>query len=214
MQRVFKIAENIYKIKLTYGLKPKPLKCAKPTECFDAVLSSFELDDLLALQEAVSKEIGATMLEGSDVNKITFFAAVHAMIEPYRVDFVNSFSTQNWQKSRCPFCGSKAGLGNIKDTGVRKLICHFCWTEWEYPRTKCFDCGEEILNYSLFEVSGRDVRVDFCESCKSYLKTVIFEHSEEPYVLWDLKTLSLDDWAASKGYKKPTPSLVGIDFTK
>lgn len=214
MQRIYKIAEKIYKIKQKYGLKSKQLSCIKPSKCFDIALSSYNLDELLSLQNEISQDLNLQTFEGSDGKKITFFAAVHALTEPYRSHFIKSFDINNWQKCECPFCGSKAGLSIISDSGARKIICHLCWTEWSYPRLKCFNCEQETSEYALFEISERDVRVDFCNSCKSYIKTLVFENSDEPYVLWDLKTVSLDGWAVSKGYKKPTPSLVGIDFTK
>lgn len=214
MERIYKIARNINRLKINYGLNPVKVKDIKPKDGLDYVLTKYNADDIIAIQERIQREVETVLLEGIEANKLTFYAAVHAITEPFRKGFLASFNTSNWQKSECPFCGRKAGLSHLCDDGKRKLICHFCWTEWEYPRLKCFNCEKDASEYALFEVDGYEIRVDYCNSCKNYVKTVFFEFSEEPYVIWDLKTLSLDDWAISKGYKKPTPSLVGIDFTK
>ncbi|GAB4435375.1 MAG: hypothetical protein OHK0040_06540 [bacterium] len=214
MERIYKIARNINLLKIKYGLNPVKVEGVKPKECFDYVFTKYDANDIIAIQDKLKKEIETEAIEGIEANKLAFYAAVHATIEPYRKGFLESFNTSNWQRPECPFCGRKAGLSQIGENGKRRLICHFCWTEWEYPRIKCFNCEKEASEYALFEVDRHEIRVDYCNSCKNYVKTVFFEFSDEPYVIWDLKTLSLDDWAISKGYKKPTPSLVGIDFTK
>lgn len=214
MERIYKIAINLHKLKFTYGLKPIKVSGVNPTKYFDYIFTKYNLNDVLEVQEKVKEEIETAFLKGVEANKLIFYAAIHLVLEPYRKGFLQSFDTGSWQRSECPFCGSRAGIAHIADNGKRKLICHFCWTEWEYPRLKCFNCGSDHTEYALFEVDRHEVRIDYCDVCNNYVKTVSFEFSEDPFVVWDLKTLTLDDWAAEKGYKKPTPSLIGIDFKK
>ncbi len=214
MERIFRLAHNLFSLKTEAGGLRKKLPDVAACEYFDHIMSEYGVENMLQIQEKVAEKIFVPYLPATALNKLVFYFALHVLMEPYRRSLVDSFDTSSWHRARCPFCGNKAGLSHLQDNGRRRLICHFCWTEWDYPRVKCFNCEKEANEYAVFEVDGYDTRVDYCGFCKGYIKTVIYEQSEEPYVIWDLKTVSLDDWAVSKGYKKMTPSLVGIDFTK
>ncbi len=214
MERLLKFAQNLFTLKTESGTYREELPPVSVSKYFDYVLSQYDAKSILQLQKKVAEKINDLGFPDTASKKLISYAAVHILMEPYRRSLVDSFDMSSWQKSSCPFCGNRAGLSHLQDNGRRKLICYFCWTEWDYPRAKCFNCQKEVNEYALFELSKSEARVDYCKSCNSYIKTVIYEYSEEPYVIWDLKSVSLDEWAISKGYKKPTPSLIGIDFTK
>lgn len=214
MERVLKIAKSINHFKTTSGLKPKPLPVASYGNYFETVLREHTIDEHLQLQEMVAKEVEQLGFDSSELRNFVFYSAVQILMEPYRQSFLKTFDNNSWKREVCPFCGSNAGVARLTADGTRKLVCYLCWTEWDYPRIKCFFCGKDSSGYALFEVDNKEVRVDYCDSCKMYIKTFIFDHSEDPYPIWDLKTLQLDNWAKEKGYTKPTPTLVGIDFSK
>ena len=46
----------------------------------------------------------------------------------------------------CPFCGEKPVAAVLRpegDGGKRFLLCSLCFTEWEFRRLLCPNCGEE-----------------------------------------------------------------------
>lgn len=122
-----------------------------------------------------------------------------------------SFSTSNLHGPTafgCPFCERKPGLGVLRplgDGGQRSLICSFCLGEWEFRRILCPGCGEEnhakLPVYTAEEL--KHVRVEACDRCRSYIKTVDMTKSgrAEP-VVDEMASIPLDLWAAKQGYTK------------
>jgi len=108
----------------------------------------------------------------------------------------------------CPHCGRKPSGGVLRPLGEgaqRSLICSFCLGEWEFRRLVCAACGQEnpdkLAVYAAEEL--QHVRVEACESCKSYIKTVDLTKSGlgEP-VVDELASVALDLWAQGRGYAK------------
>lgn len=112
--------------------------------------------------------------------------------------------------SRCPYCGSPPLVGVLRPEGEgakRSLVCIFCRTEWDYLRIGCSACNEWreeklcVYTTSKFEA----VRVEACETCKAYIKTINLTQSglAVPEVD-DLAALPLDLWADENGYHRAT----------
>ena len=108
----------------------------------------------------------------------------------------------------CPHCGRKPSGGVLRplgEGGQRSLICSFCLGEWEFRRMVCAACGEErpdkLAVYTADDLPH--VRVEACESCKSYIKTVDLTKSGlgEP-VVDEIASVALDLWAQGRGYAK------------
>jgi formate dehydrogenase accessory protein FdhE len=137
-----------------------------------------------------------------------FFA--HAFLQPY-AEFVRLRAEMNWDGysgSTCPFCGRKPGVGVLRqqgDGGKRALICSFCLAEWEFRRIVCAGCGEENhKNLPVYTAAQFDhVRVECCDSCKRYLKTVDLTKTglADP-VVDELASVPLDLWAREHNYEK------------
>jgi formate dehydrogenase accessory protein FdhE len=137
-----------------------------------------------------------------------FFA--RAFLQPY-AEFVRSRSDMHWDgytQSLCPFCGRQPGLGVLRplgEGGQRSLVCSFCVAEWEFRRIVCAGCGEEdhrkLPVYTAEELAH--VRVECCDTCKRYLKTVDLTKSglAEPTVD-EIAAVPLDLWAQERGYTK------------
>ena len=93
----------------------------------------------------------------------------------------------------------------------RSLICSFCRTEWDYLRLACPACDErredKLCVYTTSKFEG--VRVEACETCKAYIKTVNLARSglAVPEVD-DLATIPLTLWADENGCHRATRNLV------
>jgi len=108
----------------------------------------------------------------------------------------------------CPFCGSKPLVGVLRPEGEgakRLLVCSFCFTEWDYLRIACPACEEFrddkmcVYTAAKFEL----VRVEACETCKRYIKTVDLAKSGLAIPEVDeLATIPLTLWADEQGYTK------------
>jgi FdhE protein len=118
--------------------------------------------------------------------------------------------------SLCPLCGAKPSVGALRpegDGGKRSLVCSLCATEWEYRRILCPSCGEEDV-HKLAVYTAKEfgyVRVEACDSCRVYLKTVdLTKDGHAIPVVDELGTVPLDLWAAEHGYRKLLPNVLGI----
>jgi len=111
----------------------------------------------------------------------------------------------NWSEGYCPICGKEPKIGEIRgEEGKRYLFCHQCGFKWYFHRIKCPFCGnEEQHSLAYFEVEGEErYRVDVCNKCRRYIKTVeLPKSSEEPNLdVEDIATLHLDMIAYDEGY--------------
>ncbi len=111
-----------------------------------------------------------------------------------------------WSEGYCPICGKEPKIGEIRkdEDGKRYLFCHQCGFKWNFNRIKCPFCGnEEQHSLAYFEVEGEErYRVDVCNKCRRYIKTVeLPKSSEEPDLdIEDIATLHLDMIAYDEGY--------------
>jgi FdhE protein len=118
--------------------------------------------------------------------------------------------------SLCPLCSSKPQVGALRpegDGGKRSLICSLCGTEWPYRRIVCPACGEEDVHklavYTAKEFSH--VRVEACEVCHCYIKTVdLTKDGHAVPVVDELATIPLNLWASEHGYLKLQNNFLGI----
>jgi formate dehydrogenase accessory protein FdhE len=117
--------------------------------------------------------------------------------------------------STCPLCGGKPIVGVLRSEGdgARKsLICMLCAHEWTFRRIYCPACGEErepqMAFYSAPEIAH--VRVDVCDTCHTYLKSIdLTKTGLAVPVVDELATVPLDLWAREHGYMKLQINLLG-----
>jgi FdhE protein len=80
-------------------------------------------------------------------------------------------------------------------------------------RIRCPSCGEaepEKLPYFHDETRAA-FRIEACETCKRYLKSIDLTLDARPIAeVDDLVSLSLDLWAQEHGYTRIEPGLAGI----
>jgi len=115
----------------------------------------------------------------------------------------------------CPICGSLPLISSLKEKeGLRHATCSLCRHEYRIKRIACPVCGEDdqkkLTFFTVEEEPG--FRVDVCESCKTYIKTIDFRELDRIAVpvLDDLDSLALDYVAAGQGYRRATLSAWGF----
>jgi formate dehydrogenase accessory protein FdhE len=117
--------------------------------------------------------------------------------------------------STCPLCGGKPIVGVLRSEGdgaKKSLICMLCAHEWAFRRIYCPACGEErepqMAYYSAPEIAH--VRVDVCDTCHTYLKSIdLTKTGLAVAVVDELATIPLDLWAREHGYEKLQINLLG-----
>lgn len=115
----------------------------------------------------------------------------------------------------CPLCGSRPLLGVLRpegDGGKRFLVCSFCSHEWEFRRILCPTCGEESEQKLPVYVAEQmpHLRVEACDTCRFYLRTVdLTKDGHAVPLVDDLAGIPLSLWAHEKGYSRLQPNLLG-----
>lgn len=140
-----------------------------------------------------------------------------AFLQPYAEWLVEGRNASDtWGHATCPICDSGPICAVLRDRGHgagRSLVCSLCMQEWTFPRVSCLACGEERFE-SLPVFTPQEVpqvRVDACDTCHNYIKTVDMTRDGLAVPIVDeLASLSLDLWAAENGYQKLIANLAGI----
>jgi FdhE protein len=145
-----------------------------------------------------------------------FFA--RSFLQPY-AEFLRSQhqgKSLGYTPCLCPFCNRKPVMGVLRqlgEGGQRFLTCSFCLNEWEFRRIVCPGCGEEnhakLPIYTAEEL--QHVRVECCDSCRSYIKTVDLTQNglAEP-IVDEMASIPLDLWAQRQGYSKLQTNLMQL----
>ena len=91
--------------------------------------------------------------------------------------------------------------------------CATCLTVWPFRRVLCAHCGEEDeRKLGYFQSPAYDhLRIDACDTCRRYLKTVDLTRLGLAVPLVDeVAGAPLDAWAREQGYEKIELNLVGL----
>jgi FdhE protein len=116
----------------------------------------------------------------------------------------------------CPFCGSRPLVAILRpegEGGKRSLLCSLCFTEWEFRRLFCPNCGEEDKDklpvYTAQEFPH--IRVEACDSCRVYIKSVdLTRNGLAVPEVDELASIALDLWAAENRYTKLQTNLFAL----
>jgi len=116
--------------------------------------------------------------------------------------------------SRCPICSDLPAVGTLREEGQgarRTLVCGRCLTDWAYLRVVCASCGED--RFDALPVYTADafphVRIEACDTCKAYLKTIdLTRNGLAVPLVDDIASVSLDLWAVDQGYKRLRANLL------
>ncbi len=125
-----------------------------------------------------------------------------------------------WEGGRCPLCSARPVISSILEDGRRRLYCSYCGTTGFSRRLDCPVCGNfEIRKDNIITIEGEeDFRIEVCDECGSYIKTVKEKVLDEfstvgdspPADLVDLITLPLDIIAQGRGYRRNAPNPLGM----
>jgi FdhE protein len=84
--------------------------------------------------------------------------------------------------------------------------------EWEFRRIFCATCGEETETKLPVYVAEQFpyIRVEACETCKFYLRTIdLTKDGNAVPLVDDLAAIPLSLWAEEHGYSRAQPNLLG-----
>ena len=180
--------------------------------------TGYIIPTLLRLEEVFEKaaaEDHEYMVRTSDALKLQrgllFFLAetsLQPVFEAYADKLKGYVDQERWWRGYCPICGSKPVMAELIGRERKKfLICSCCGYEWRFMRTKCPYCENEerrAFKYFFAEKEGRAYRVETCQKCKKYIKTVDTEELDEEVIpsVEDVGTLYLDVLAQKEGYTR------------
>jgi formate dehydrogenase accessory protein FdhE len=145
-----------------------------------------------------------------------FFA--RAFLQPYAEYVAERLPEppRSGYNATCPMCESEPVVGVMREEQLgakRTFICSLCANEWEFPRVACPGCGEDrndalcVYTSEYFE----HVRVDACDTCMTYVKTVdLTKNGLAIPVVDELASLPLTLWAQEHGYTKLQPNLMAV----
>jgi FdhE protein len=142
------------------------------------------------------------------------WTAMALYLRPIVTAFEDWRDGDKWMRRHCPTCGSLPAMAQLvgADPGRRRLLsCGCCRTRWQFKRTGCPFCEGDSQRLSSIAIDGDPrLRIDYCESCKGYLKTYNGQGDE---ALWlaDWSSLHLDQIAHDRGLKRLAASLYEFD---
>ncbi len=174
----------------------------------DRFLGEMALSESRYLEE-VSSSIGLNR----DI--LTFLG--RASIQPFLIEAAailkEGADLKGWSENMCPVCGAPPLLSELAETeGRRMLICSICGHRWKGVRTVCPFCHTQDpkAHRYLFVEGDESVRIDVCEVCKKYIKTIDSRKMSQRIfpLLEDMGTIHLDMLAQGEGYQRgSTPFL-------
>ncbi|NLH49633.1 MAG: formate dehydrogenase accessory protein FdhE [Myxococcales bacterium] len=132
-----------------------------------------------------------------------------ATLTPFGARLAPLVDDERWRRNRCPVCGNEPALAALAgDGGRRHLYCDTCGMVWTFDRLACPFCDhrkQEDLRVLVVDDQSPH-RLDACEHCHRYLKTVDYRKIEENRAallpIEDAATLYLDLMADRDGYHR------------
>ena len=178
-------------------------------------------NEMELLKASTPDQIFNVLLDYLDQRHSTQFFA-KALFQPYgRLRWergARAIATTRDEPRICPYCNGRPQVSCLlldppSELINRQLICATCLLAWQFRRGMCANCEEESpekLAYFQAEENNH-VRVETCDSCRSYIKTVdLTKLGTAVPLVDDVASAALDLWAAEKGYTKIEINLVGL----
>jgi FdhE protein len=156
-------------------------------------------DDLAAIAAKAGVEPGP-------LASIAYLAAIPVLANCARL--LQSQLPHAWSQGYCPLCGAWPVLAEQRGLDrTRWLRCGRCTGAWEVEPLWCSYCGERDhrkLGSLVLDGAGDTLKVDTCESCRGYLKSIATLQAIPPFelLLQDLETVELDLVALERGYER------------
>ena len=187
-------------------------KLAEETRVLDAQLRS----DLDAPRRVIAWLLGNDAFATAHPGLLRFLG--WASLARYLCPIVEAFrgwrDEDRWLRCYCPTCGSTPSMSQLigVDPGRQRFLsCGCCGTRWRFRRIGCPFCeSADTHRLAILAIEGEaNLRIDYCESCRAYLKTYNGEGSEA-LLLADWTSLHIDLIAADRGLKRLASSLYDL----
>ena len=206
----FEPAEPIL-VSLVESLASQPLPEKFADEC--RVLHTQLRGEMNAPRQAVAWLLDNEVFEPAHPGLLHYlgWTALARFLSPLVDGFGSWRVEEHWFRSCCPTCGSAPAMAQLVgiDPGrLRLLSCGCCGTRWRYRRIGCPFCesADDHRLCALAIEGEKYLRIDYCQSCRAYLKTYNGEGSESLF-LADWTSLHLDIIACDRGLKRLGASL-------
>jgi FdhE protein len=164
------------------------------------------LGDLVADSDASIQRLADATSTDPDILAFVLRTVLSPFFKKQAAPYQEWVETAAWRRGVCPMCGSEPWMARLThQEGRRILACSLCHTEWTFDRLRCPFCesdGQPLLRY--FTVDDDEAhRVDCCDRCQRYVKTVDERVSGRPANLpvEDVITAHLDALARELGYQ-------------
>jgi FdhE protein len=114
-----------------------------------------------------------------------------------------------WGRNVCPVCASPPLLAELRGGESRRVLrCGRCGAAWDFQVLRCAFCDtRDHRQLMFFHAPGEAefLRIDACESCRGYIKTMarLDPIRFELLPIEDLATARLDLLAQDHGYRRP-----------
>lgn len=167
---------------------------------FAQLVGDFAQDNMApVLDKAKEEGIDESLFAFLFINALRPFYVVYA-------DKVKHLAKpEEWTKPHCPVCGQRGEIAELEgEGGKRHLYCSLCDITWKYRRLECLYCGAGHEDLRYLEIEDSLYRLDVCDKCKGYIKTIdATELATSPNLfLEDLLTIHLDLLAQKEGFTK------------
>ncbi|HOD14136.1 MAG TPA: formate dehydrogenase accessory protein FdhE [Spirochaetota bacterium] len=155
--------------------------------------------------DAVLKDIENEYAINGRILAFLIYNSIKPSLNLFSAAMSGYLGEDEWDRGYCPVCGSMPELSIFEEKGKRSLLCGFCGHKWPSKRLYCPFCentDHETLRY--FEIEDEEeYRVEVCEKCKCFLKTVdINKTSRTTYLpLESISTPYIDLKFQEMGYK-------------
>jgi FdhE protein len=189
---------------------------ASADEWIAAVVESLPMAGALRAQvrgrPVVAWLLGDAELEVSSPGLLRFlgWTALARHLRPILDAYAAWRDEDRWMRPYCPSCGSLPAMAHLLATETgrhRFLACGCCGTRWRYRRTECPFCEADPQRLPVVAIEGEaGLRIDYCETCRAYLKTYD-GHGSEALLLADWTSLHLDVVARERGLVRAAESL-------
>lgn len=216
------VAESLWAAR---GARARELAAARP-----AARHALEfLAGLTAVQQSLASQYRSAdaalrpYLEWLAANAPAAIAAAAARIESIPTGphpdtaeaFIAEALLQVFPPEPCPYCAAPvvSVLREAAHGARRANVCGVCFTEAAAPRLGCQACGEQRVELlPVFRSEATEpARIDACDSCRAYVKTLDFTRNASACpIADDLASVSLDLWAREQGYRRIRPNLLRL----
>lgn len=130
--------------------------------------------------------------------------AVRPFLHPYAAEVMALPESRSWRGLSCPVCGGEPDFSALAADGTgRHLLCGHCDAEWSDGHMGCPYCGNQDPESLGYFLAGAAYRLDACERCQRYIKTVDFRETwlRRPLALERILTPTMDLVARQEGYR-------------